>query len=116
MASSERPLQCMCRLAAHGFDAHCLQRCAVERTPGKQLFITRADPFFAKSFLAADKELQILAHAFTIPRDKSRQPAIMVAVTVAQDEPVEPLRLDPEKAEISHQNLGRVTEIEKVLV
>jgi SAM-dependent methyltransferase len=39
----------------------------------------------------------------------------MVAVAVAQDEPVEPLGLEPEKVEISHQNLGRVTEIEKIL-
>src|SRR5215469_13503770 len=48
MAGSKRPLQCMCRFAAHGFNTHCLQRCAVERSPGKRLFIARADPFFAK--------------------------------------------------------------------
>ena len=76
--------------------------------------MAQADPFFTKSFSCRDKGLQIRAHALTILRDKTRQPGIMVAVAVAQDKSLEPLGLDPEKLEISHQDLGRVTEIEKI--
>ena len=47
--------------------------------------------------------------------DKARQPAEMVAVSVAQNEPVEPLGLDAEQSEIAQQHLGRVAEVEEVL-
>jgi hypothetical protein len=47
--------------------------------------------------------------------DKARQPAEMVAVPVAQNEPVEPFELNAEQTEIPHQHLGRVAEVEEVL-
>jgi 4'-phosphopantetheinyl transferase EntD len=38
----------------------------------------------------------------------------MVAVSVAQNEAVEPLGLDAEQREISHQDLRGVTEVEEI--
>ena len=58
---------------------------------------------------------QLVAHAVAIMGDKARQAAVMVAVSVAQNEPVEALGLDPEQSEIPHEHLGGVTEIEQVL-
>ena len=39
----------------------------------------------------------------------------MIAVTVTQNEPVEPLGLDAEQGNVAHEHLGRVAEIEQVL-
>jgi hypothetical protein len=39
----------------------------------------------------------------------------MVAVSVAQNEPVEPLGLDAEQTEIPQQHLGSVTEVQEIL-
>jgi hypothetical protein len=47
--------------------------------------------------------------------DKAWQPAVMVAVSVAQNEPVEPLGLDAEQTEIPQQHLRRVAEVEEIL-
>ena len=47
--------------------------------------------------------------------DKARQPTVMVAVPVAQNEPVEPLGLEAEQREIAQQHLGGVAKIEQIL-
>jgi hypothetical protein len=43
-------------------------------TPGARLLVARADPFLAKSLLAAGKEPQIVAYAVPIMRDKAGNP------------------------------------------
>jgi hypothetical protein len=97
ITGGERALQGMCGIAAHGLDAGGFERRAVERAPGDRLLVARADPLLAKILLAAGKKPQIVAHAVPIMGDKARQPAVMVAVSVAQDEPVEPLGLNAEQ-------------------
>src|SRR5438094_4943318 len=57
------------------------------RPQGARLLVARADPLLAESLLAAGEELQIVTH--TIPMimgDKAGQPAVIVAVSVAQNE------------------------------
>lgn len=46
---------------------------------------------------------------------ESGKPAIVVAMPVAQDEPVKALRIDIEQREIAVDDLGRIAEIEEVL-
>ena len=48
-------------------------------------------------------------------RDKASQPTVMIAVPVAEDQPVKALGLDAEQVEIAHQDLRRVAKIEQVL-
>jgi hypothetical protein len=47
--------------------------------------------------------------------DEARQPAVMIAVSVAQNESIEPLGLDAERTEIAQQHLGCVAEVQQVL-
>src|SRR6516165_3381571 len=112
---SERACERVWIVAAHRLDPRGFKRHAVDGPPGGRLLVARTDPFFAKRFLAAGKEAQIVAHAVSKLRDKARQPTVVIAVPVTQNEPVEPLGLDAEQGKVAHEHLGRVAEIEQVL-
>ena len=47
--------------------------------------------------------------------DKAVEPAVMIAVAVAQDQPVDPRGVEVEQIEIAYQDFGRVAEIEQIL-
>src|SRR5437016_3072149 len=115
VAGGEWALQGTCSIAADGADPRGIECGAVERAPRAWLLLARADPLLAKRLLAAGKELQIPAHAVAIMGDKPWQPTVMVAVSVAQNEPVELLGLDAEQTEIAQQHFGGVAEVEEVL-
>src|SRR5215472_11916604 len=100
-SGGERSLQRMRGIAAHGLHPGSLERGAIERPPGTRLFVARADPLLTKTLLAAGKEPQIIAHSVPIMGDEALQPTVMIAVSVAQNEPVEPFGLDAEQTEIA---------------
>ncbi len=47
--------------------------------------------------------------------DEPFEPAEMIAVAVAQDQAVDPARIEVEQFEVADQHLGRVAEIEQIL-
>src|ERR1700730_3935957 len=115
VAGGKWALQGTCGIAADGPDPRGLECRAVERAPGARLLLARADPLLAKGLLTARKEPQIAAHAVAIMPEKPRQAAVMVTVSVAQNEPVEPFGLNAEQIEIAQQHLGGVAEVQQVL-
>jgi hypothetical protein len=88
IATGERAIEPMSALAVNRFDFGSLECRSVECSPRGRLFVARADPFLAKGLLPARKQAQIVAHAAPVIRDKACQPAVMVAVPVAEDQAV----------------------------
>ena len=60
-----------------------------------------AVPFLAERQVAAGVQPQIVAHPRPVMADKPDHPAVMVAVRMAEDEPVELLGRDAEQVEIA---------------
>jgi hypothetical protein len=59
--------------------------------------------------------LRVGFHCFAVLPDKADQPPEMVAMRMAQDQPVELLGIDPEQIEIAQEDFRRVAEIEQIL-
>ena len=115
IAGGERPFERVRGLAGDGNDLLRGQRGAVERPPRHPLVAKSLGPALAKDALAADIERHLVAHAVAEAVDESLHPAVMVAVGVAQDQPVKPRGIDVEEFEIAAENLRRVAEIQHVL-
>src|SRR6516162_11281222 len=73
------------RLAAHRAEVGSLERLAVEQAPGHRFGAAPLDPLLVKIALTAGEEPQVGAHACTIVGDEPFEPAIVIAMPVAQD-------------------------------
>src|SRR5271166_5348391 len=93
-------------LTAHRSDSGGLQRLAVERTPGYRFGAAPFDPFLAKVGLAAGEEPQLRAHSCPIVGDEAFEPAIVVAMPVAQNQAVDPAGIEIERLEVPDQHWG----------
>ena len=76
------------------------RRPPVERTPGYRFGAAPFDPFLAKVGLAAGEEPQLRAHSCALVGDEPFEPAIVVAVPVAQNEATDPTRIEIEQLEL----------------
>src|SRR3954464_13396031 len=77
----------------------------------------RTGPFLAEGQVACPGvQLQRLLQLRPVAADKAAKPAVMIAVRMAQDHPVEFLRGDAEQIEIAVQHLGREAKIEQILI
>src|SRR5215472_16267593 len=101
-------------VAAHRADVGSLERLAIEHPPGHRIGAAPLDPFLAKVGLAAGKEPQVGAHACSIVGDEAFEPAIVVAMPVAQNKAVDPARIEIEQFEVSDQHLGRIAKVQQV--
>jgi hypothetical protein len=102
------------RLAAHRGDGRGLQRRAVEPTPGHRVGAAPLDPFFAKIGFASGEELQVRPHSCAIMAHEPLEPAIVVAMPVAQNQAIEPTRVEIEQFEVADQHLRRIPEVQQV--
>jgi hypothetical protein len=101
--------------AGHRLDPRGGERRTVERAPGPGFAVARAQPFLAEHQVAAGEQPQIVAHLAAVVADKAGETAIMVAMRVAQDQPIELFGPQVEQVEIAQEDFRRVAEIEQVL-
>ena len=90
------------------------QQHAINRPPRKWVLF-RAKPFFAKCLFAAHKQRQVIAHVAAVAGDKARHATKMVAVGMAEDQPVHPPHVDAQKIDVAGDDLGREAEIKDVI-
>ena len=115
-AGGEGAVERMGMVAAHGLDLRGGERRPVERAPRGRLGIARAQPLLAKHRATAGVELEVVAHLSAVLFHKADHAAVMVAVRMAEDQPVEMLAgFDAEQIEVAQQDFRRVAEIKQVL-
>src|SRR5271166_6126735 len=102
-------------VAAYRADLGSFEGFAVERAPRHGAAASLFDPLFLKDALATGKQLQIDAHARSVMPDEPFEPAIMVAMSMAQDESIDPRRIDVEQIEVADQHLRGVAKIQQIL-
>ena len=120
IAGGEGAIERQGSLAAHRRNLVRDQRVAVRSTPGQHLRLfprrrrTGRNPAHMKRLLGTDVEAQVVAHPVPVARHETLQAAIVIAVPVAQDQAVQPCRIDVQQFEIPVQDLRRIAEIEQV--
>ena len=92
------------------FDVLRGQRGAVDGAPGNRILAFFTNPLFVEHGLAAHIKRNVIAHAGTVLTDKTVQTAKMVAVAMAEDQPVELAGIDIKQIEIAVQDFRRETE------
>ena len=102
------------RLAAHRAEVGSLERLAVEQAPGHRFGAAPLDPLLVKIALTAGEELEIRAHSGAIMANEPFEPAIVIAMPVAQDQPVDQTRIEIEQLEVPDQHLGGIAKIQQI--
>ena len=122
IAAGERPGERVRLGAAHRNHLLRHQPGPVGRAPADEFRLgagagrrARRHPADGEGVLGADIEREVVAHGAAVLGHEPVHPAIVVAVAMAQDQPVKPGRLDAEQRDVAVEDFGRVAEIQHVL-
>jgi hypothetical protein len=114
-AGGECSGECLRGVAAADRDTGRFDRAAVESAPRHRIGAAPLHPFLGKGGLAAGKECELGRQMGAVVGNKAFEPAVMVAVAVAEDQPGQAAGVEVEQREVADQHLGGKAEIEPIL-